>query len=370
MSVELDNNDLIPKKELTREFILQLPKTDLHVHLDGSLRYKTIFDLAKNQKVELPAKSEEELKKIVSCTEACTSLDQYLRGFAITLSVLQEEEALYRTAFELAEDAALENIRYMEVRYSPILHTQKGLRLTQISDAVIKGLQDAEKIYNIKTGVIICGIRNMNPVNSVRLAELAIAYKNKGVIGFDLAGSEYNNPAIHHKEAFDLALKNNLNITIHAGEAYGPESISQAIHNCGTHRIGHGTRLLEDGDLLNYVNDHRIPLEICVKSNFHTKAVAKLKDHPIVFYLDYGLRVTMNTDNRMISDTTMTDEFMLAINELGLTYEEIKNIIINGYKSAFIPYKERVELINQALDEMDELEEKVLNEKIKIEEKI
>ncbi|MDD4156470.1 MAG: adenosine deaminase [Candidatus Cloacimonetes bacterium] len=356
--------------QLNREFIHQLPKTDLHVHLDGSLRYKTLFSLAKKQKVELPAKTEEDLKKIISCVDTCTGLDQYLRGFAVTLSVLQEEEALYQAAYELAEDAALENIRYMEVRYSPILHTQKGLRLTQISDAVIAGLRDAENNFNIRTGVIICGIRNMDPVNSIRLAELSIAYKNKGVIGFDLAGSEYNNPAIEHKEAFDLALKNNLNITIHAGEAYGPESISQAIHHCGTHRIGHGTRLLEDGDLLNYVNDHRIPLEICVKSNYHTKAVKNLKSHPIVFYLDYGLRVTMNTDNRMISDTTMTDEFMLAINELNLSYQEIKNIIINGFKSAFIPYKDRVLLINKALNEIDELEEKVLNEKIKIEEKI
>jgi adenosine deaminase len=355
---------------LTREFISKLPKTDLHVHLDGSLRYETIFDLAKKQKVELSAKTPEDLKKIVACTGACKSLDEYLRGFNITLSVLQEESALYRAAYELAEDAVAENIKYMEVRYSPILHTNKGMRLTQISDAVIQGLKDAESKYGIKTGVIICGIRNMDPVNSVRLAELAVAYKNKGVIGFDLAGSEYNHPAILHKQAFDLALKNNLNITIHAGEAYGPESIAQAIHNCGTHRIGHGTRLLEDGDLLNYVNDHRIPLEICIKSNFHTKAIASIKDHPIVLYLDYGLRVTMNTDNRMISDTTMTDEIMIAINELGLTYIEIKNIIINGYKSSFIHYKERVELINQALAEMDELEEKMFNEKIKIEEKI
>jgi adenosine deaminase len=258
----------------------------------------------------------------------------------------------------------------MEVRYSPILHTNKGMRLAQISDAVIKGLRAAEEKYKIKTGVIICGIRNMDPANSVRLAELAVAYKNKGVIGFDLAGSEYNHPAIHHKPAFDLALKNNLNLTIHAGEAYGPESIAQAIHACGTHRIGHGTRLLEDGDLLSYVNDHRIPMEICIKSNYHTKAISAIKNHPLVLYLDYGLRVTINTDNRMISDTTMTDEYMIAIEELGLTYEEVKLLIINGFKSGFIPYKEKVELLNSALAEMDELEEQYLNEKIKLEEKI
>jgi len=351
-----------------REFIHKLPKTDLHVHLDGSMRYNTILELAKEQGVKLPADNPETLKKIVSCTGATQSLDEYLRGFDITLSVLQEEAALRRAAYELAEDAWSENIKYMEVRYSPILHTKKGLRFAQISDAVIQGLKKAEKQFGIKSRVIICGMRNMDPTNSLRLAELAVAYKNKGVIGFDLAGSEYNNPAIIHKQAFDLALKNNLNLTIHAGEAYGPESIAQAIHNCGTHRIGHGTRLLEDGDLLSYVNDHRIPLEICIKSNYHTKAIDAIKNHPIVLYIDYGLRVTMNTDNRMISDTTMTDEFMLAMKELNLSYKEIKNIIINGFKSAFIPYKERVELINIAINEMTELEVKYFNEKIRIQE--
>ena len=358
------------KMKVDRKFIHKLPKTDLHVHLDGSLRVSTIFDLAKKQGVKLPAKNEDELKKVVMCDKECKSLEQYLRGFEITLSVLQTENALTRVAYELAEDAAKENIRYMEVRYSPILHTQKGLKITQISDAVIKGLNEAEKKFNIRTGVIICGIRNMSPATSLRLAELAIAYKNLGVIGFDLAGAEYNHPAKEHKEAFDLALKNNINITIHAGEAYGPESIHQALHYCGTHRLGHGTRLIEDGDLLNYVNDHRIPMEICIKSNMHTKAVIEIKRHPVSFYLDYGLRVTLNTDNRLISNTTLTDEYMLAIEELGWSYQEVKKVIINGFKSAFIPYRERVILLNKALKEMEELEKTSLNKKVEIEEAI
>ncbi|MCK4956889.1 MAG: adenosine deaminase, partial [Candidatus Cloacimonetes bacterium] len=199
---------------------------------------------------------------------------------------------------------------------------------------------------------------------------LAVAYKNKGVIGFDLAGAEYNNPAKVHKEAFYLALNNNLNITIHAGEAYGPKSIHEALHYCSAHRIGHGTRLIEDGDLLNYVNDHRIPLEICLKSNLHTKSVKKISEHPLAFYLDYGLRVTLNTDNRLISNTTLTDEYMLAINELNLNYMDIKNLIINGFKSAFLSYRDKVELINLALKEFSELEEKELNRRIELEEKI
>ena len=167
-----------------------------------------------------------------------------------------------------------------------------------------------------------------------------------------------------------MALKNNINITIHAGEAYGPESIHQALHYCGTHRIGHGTRLKEDGDLLNYVNDHRIPLEMCIKSNLQTKAVRSIKNHPIAFYLDYGLRVTINTDNRLISNTNLTEEYMLAINELGMNYKEVKNIIINGFKSAFIPYRERVVLINKALEEMELVEKEEFKDTVQIEEKI
>jgi adenosine deaminase len=358
------------KVKLNRAFIEKLPKTDLHVHLDGSVRIETLIELAKKFKVELPTYDVAEMKKIICCDENTASLEDYLQGFFIVNRVLQNKEGLKRAAYELAEDCAKENIRYVEVRYSPILHTDGGLKLTQISEAVIDGLKEAEKAFNIKTGVIICGIRNMDPTTSVKLAELAIAYKNKGVIGFDLAGGEYNYPAKDHKEAFDLALKNNLNITIHAGEAYGPESIHQALHYCGTHRIGHGTRLVEDGDLLNYANDHRIPLEICLKSNFHTKAVPSIRAHPIDFYLDYGLRVTLNTDNRTISNTTLTDEYMLAIELLGLDYPQIKNIILNGFKSAFIPYKERVRLINKILAEIDELEEAELKTKVKVKENL
>jgi adenosine deaminase len=358
------------KIKMTREFIHKLPKTDLHVHLDGSVRIDTIIDLARKYDIELPTMDPEELRRLIVCGDHTVSLDDYLRGFPIVNMVLQNKEGLRRAAYELAEDAASENVRYMEVRYSPILHTNKGLKLTEISQAVIDGLRQAERDFNIKTGVIICGMRNMDPTTSLKLAELAIAFKNKGVIGFDLAGGELNNPAKEHKEAFDLSLKNNLNITIHAGEAYGPDSIHQAVHYCGTHRIGHGTRLVEDGDLLNYVNDHRIPLEICIKSNFHTKAVPDIRSHPIDFYIDYGLRVTINTDNRTISDTTVTDEYMLAINELKLDYPTIKYVILNGFKSAFLPYKDRVRLINETLREFEELEESVLKTKVKVSENL
>ncbi|HOA28678.1 MAG TPA: adenosine deaminase [Candidatus Cloacimonadota bacterium] len=358
------------KIKMTRELIEKLPKTDLHVHLDGSVRLQTIIDLAHEFGIKLPTTDVEELRKLIVCGDHTVSLDDYLRGFDIVNLVLQNKEGLRRAAYELAEDAARENVRYMEVRYSPILHTHGGLKLTDISQAVIDGLKKAERDFGIQTGVIICGIRNMDPTTSLKLAELAIAFKNKGVIAFDLAGGEYNHPAKDHKDAFDLALRNNLNITIHAGEAYGPESIHQALHYCGTHRIGHGTRLVEDGDLLNYVNDHRIPLEICIKSNLHTKAVKNIKSHPIDFYIDYGLRVTINTDNRTISDTTVTDEYMLAIDKLGLDYATVKNVILNGFKSAFLPYKDRVRLINTTLKEIEDIEEAELKTKIKVKENL
>lgn len=358
------------KIKMTRELIEKLPKTDLHVHLDGSVRLQTIIDLANEFGIKLPTTDVEELRKLIVCGDHTVSLDDYLRGFDIVNLVLQNKEGLRRAAYELAEDAARENVRYMEVRYSPILHTHGGLKLTDISQAVIDGLKKAERDFGIQTGVIICGIRNMDPTTSLKLAELAIAFKNKGVIAFDLAGGEYNHPAKDHKDAFDLALRNNLNITIHAGEAYGPESIHQALHYCGTHRIGHGTRLVEDGDLLNYVNDHRIPLEICIKSNLHTKAVKNIKSHPIDFYIDYGLRVTINTDNRTISDTTVTDEYMLAIDKLGLDYATVKNVILNGFKSAFLPYKERVRLINTTLKEIEDIEEAELKTKVKVKENL
>ena len=351
------------KLKLTKELVHRLPKTDLHVHLDGSVRISTILNLAKKGKIELPALNEEELEKLIVCGPHTESLEDYLRGFHIVNLVLQSKEGLKCAAYELAEDATKENVRYMEVRYAPILHANKGLSLTDISQAVLDGLQMAEEDFGIKTGVIICGIRNMDSSISLQMAELAVAFKHKGVVGFDLAGGEYNNPAKVHKEAFDLARKNNLNITIHAGEADGADSIHQALHACGAHRIGHGTRLIEDEDLLNYVNDHRIPLEVCIKSNFDTKAVTDVHSHPIAVYLDKGLRVTINTDNRTISDTTVTDEYMLAIQNFGWDYPTVKRVILNGFKSAFIPHKEKMSLIHQILKELSEIEEEFTTKK-------
>jgi adenosine deaminase len=265
---------------------------------------------------------------------------------------MQTKEALRRTAYELAEDAHAENVRYLEVRYSPLLHMRAGMSLAEIVEAVLSGLRQAKRDFGMRYGVILCGIRSMSSEWSMRMAELCIAYKNRHVVGFDLAGAEMNNPAKLHKAAFQLILRNNINCTAHAGEAHGPESIAQAIHYCGAHRIGHGTRLREDGDLLNYVNDHRIPLEVCVSSNIQTKACTGWESHPVDFYVDYGLRVTINTDNRLITDTTVSKELWLCHKHYGWDLDRIKEVVIAGFKSAFLPYREKADILEQMNTEL------------------
>ncbi len=339
--------------ELTLEDIKKFPKTDLHLHLDGSLRLETILDLAEKDNVNLGTDNKEELAKLIHMGENCSSLEEYLEAFKITLSVLQTEESLYRAAYELVEDVSKENVKYMEVRYAPILHREKKLNLTQIIEAVLLGLKDGERDFGVKSGVILSGIRNISSEYSLRLAELAVAYKNQGVVGFDLAGAEANYPAKDHQEAFRLIRFNNINSTCHAGEAYGPESIHQALHIVGAHRIGHGTRLREDGNLLNYVNDHRVPLEVCIKSNVQTGAVKNIKTHPVRFYYDFGIRITSNTDNRLITDTTVSDELFILHKIFKFSIDEIRDVIINGFRSAFLPYREKQKILTESLKELD-----------------
>ncbi len=326
---------------LPLSFFQQLPKTELHVHLDGSLRLSTLIELADQQGIELPSTDPVELKRRLHLGENTGSLVEYLKVFETTLKVMQTEDALVRTARELAEDAAAENVRYMEVRYAPMLHTQHGLRLTTVVEAVLEGLWQAKESHGIESNVIICGIRNISPESSLEMAQLAVAYKGRGVVAFDLAGAEYDHPAKNHLSSFQLVRQNNINVTIHAGEAYGPESIHQAIHDCGAHRIGHGCRLREDGDLLHYVNDHRIALECCPSSNVQTGAVRDLASHPIKLYHDLGLRVTVNTDNRLVTDTTVSKELWLTHTQVGLSLDEIKRIILNGFKAAFLPFHQK-----------------------------
>jgi adenosine deaminase len=339
---------------ITHALLERLPKVELHCHLDGSLRVPTILDLAKKDKVSLPTSSSNKLSKLLVIGKTRGSLEDYIKRFDITLSVMQTPQSLSRTAYELIEDVAKENVRYIEIRYSPILHTGKGMTMGESVEAVREGLQRGQKDFGVKSGIIVCGIRNISAATSLKIADLTVRYKNKGVVGFDLAGAEENFPAKDHQEAFYMILNNNINATIHAGEAYGPSSIHQAIHHCGAHRIGHGTRLKENKDLMNYVNDHRITLEICLTSNWQTRSIRSLKYHPLKYYYDQGIRVTLNTDNRLMSGTTLTKEFLLAHKLFGFKLHDFREMIIMAMKSAFIPYAERKQMIRNIADELEQ----------------
>jgi adenosine deaminase len=327
-----------------RERIHAMPKTDLHVHLDGSLRPSTILELADQYSVTLPASDPESLADYMHVKDA-RNLEDYLERFAITLSVMQHSDALERIAYELCEDAAAENVRYMEIRYSPILMTREGLPLPETVEAPLRGIRRAREEFGIDSSLIVCGIRNMEPDVSRDLADLTIAFKNRGVVAFDLAGAEYNYPAKKHKNAFYMVRNANVSATIHAGEAYGPESIHQALHYCGAHRIGHGTRLYEDPDLMQFVNDHRIPLEICLTSNVQTRAVEDFRSHPVRLYFDRGLVVSLHTDNRLMSGTTVTEEHVRAWKHLDFTLDEIAELVLNGFRSAFLHEPQREALL-------------------------
>ncbi len=339
---------------IKQNILKRLPKVELHCHLDGSVRPQTMIDLAESQNVDLPSMDVDTLTNILQIGKNRGTLNDYLERFPIILSVLQDPDSLERVSYELIEDIAKENTRYIEVRYSPILHTEKGMTIDESVDAVKAGLKRGEQDFNVKSGIIVCGIRNIPPDASLKLADLTVRYKGKGVVGFDLAGAEENFPAKDHRESFYMILNHNINATIHAGEAFGPSSIHQALHYCGAHRIGHGTRLKEDLDLMRYINNHRIPLEICLTSNFHTHSVRSLKYHPIKYYADEGLRVTLNTDNRTISNTTLTQEYALAHELYGFTLHDLRKFIITAMKSAFLPHNVRKEMTKSIAEELEQ----------------
>jgi adenosine deaminase len=331
----------------------------LHEHLDGVLRPQTVIELASRAGyVELPTADPEALAQWFHRGANQGSLAKYLEGFAHTIAVLQTEEALERVAYEQAADLSADGVIYFETRFAPIFHTKKGLTHQQIVSSVLKGLERGRKDFGIASGLIICAMRNMDV--SLEMAELAVDFRERGVVGFDLAGEEGGYPPKKHVAAFHYIQRQNFNITIHAGEGYGKESIWQAIQYCGAHRIGHGTRLIDDiavvegravklGDLAQYVLDKRIPLEICLISNVHTGATASVAEHPFKILYQEKFRVTLNTDNRLMSSTSMTQEFEAAAENFGLGLDDFEKITINSMKSAFLPYDQRCALIYQAV---------------------
>jgi adenosine deaminase len=330
--------------EVTRERLLALPKPELHVHLDGSPRPATMAELARERGVPLPSYDPAELGRRMVASDT-RSLEDYLLRFQLILSVMQDRPALERIAYELAEDNAREGVRWLEVRYCPALNTRDGLRLEDAVEGGLDGLARAEAALPIRAGVILCAIRDHDPAESAAIAEVGVAYRDRGVVGFDLAGPERGFPAGRHREAFRIAAAGGLGITVHAGEAYGPESIEQALDQCGAQRIGHGTRLRQDAALLRRVRDRQIPLEVCITSNVQTGAVASAAEHPVRAYYDADVAVTLNTDNRLVSGTTLTDEYWLAHRALGFGWAELVEIARTGFRGAFLPETGRAALL-------------------------
>lgn len=284
-------------------------------------------------------------------------LEDYLKRFDVTISVMQTAESLERIAYELAEDAAKDGVRYIEVRNAPVLNIREGLSLGEAVEAPIRGLERAERDFGIKGRYIICALRNLSPDTSLELAHLAVAYKKRGVVAFDLAGGEAGNPASAHAAAFKYARENNLALTVHAGEGDGSDSVRQAVHVCGAQRIGHATRLIEDEDLTQYVNDRRIALEICLTSNVQTRVTSSYETHPLRAYFDRGMNVVLNTDNRLMSGTTLTEEYVHAAQHLDFDFDELCTIALNSFESAFLPWEERVEMLQTVSEEMQAMSE-------------
>jgi adenosine deaminase len=343
---------------LARPFLQLLPKVLLHDHLDGGLRPETIVELAATQGyTDLPTTDPVALAEWFHRGAQRGSLPLYLEGFVHTCGVMQTAEALERVAFEMMEDVSRDGVVYVETRFAPVLHTTGGLHWDEVVKAVLRGLERGRDAFGVEYGLIICALRNMR--TSQEMAELAVDFRERGVVGFDLAGEEGGFPPKKHIDAFHYIQRENFNITIHAGEAFGKESIWQAIQWCGAHRIGHATRLTEDlgmdkqdptkiikmGSLAQYILDKRIPLEICLTSNVDTGAIESLETHPFGILFRYNFRVTLNTDDRLMSNTTLTKEYALAHEIFKLDLNDLEKVTINAMKSAFIPYKRRLPLI-------------------------
>ncbi|KAH0788476.1 adenosine deaminase [Histomonas meleagridis] len=333
--------------KLTYEIMQKLPKAELHCHLDGFLRPQTVLDLAKEQNVELPVKTLEEIKSIMTVPLDCPDLVTYLKCFDLPLLVMQYPYAITRIFYEACEDAVKDGITYLELRFAPALHTNNGNSYSQILEAAIQGCIMAEKKLPITARIICCAMRHMSPEVNAEIAEICWRYRHRYVVAFDLAGPEYNFPPHKHVAAFRTIREKSLGVTIHAGEAFGARSVDLALA-CAAQRIGHGTRVVEDQKVLDEVIDRRIPLECCVSSNVQTKAVQKLEDHPIKKLFDLGAITVPCTDNPTVSGVTLTNEYMLLQDKFNFTVAEILKCIDYGFRSAFVSEGHRKRLRVQA----------------------
>ena len=346
---------------ISYEDIVKVPKALLHDHLDGGLRPATIVELAAEVGHELPTTDPAALG--VWFTEAANSgsLERYLETFAHTVAVMQTAGALRRVARECALDLAADGVVYAEVRFAPEQHLEQNLTLDEVVDAVVTGFREgsalaAEAGTPIRIGTLLTAMRHA--ARSQEIAELAVRHRDTGVVGFDIAGAEAGFPPTRHLDAFEYLQRENFHFTIHAGEAFGLPSIWQAIQWCGADRLGHGVRIVDDitpgnppvlGRLAAYVRDKRIPLELCPSSNVQTGAAASIADHPIGLLRDLRFRVTVNTDNRLMSGTSMSREMALLVEAFGYGWKELQWFTINAMKSAFIPFDERLRSIDEVI---------------------
>lgn len=328
------------------EALRALPKAELHVHLDGSVRPQTLLDLAHVQRLEAPAARAEAVAEAIGAGRLFDDLPGYLAVFGQTLPVMQTEPALRRIAQELVEDAARDGVHHLEVRFCPDLHVKRGLDPDAVLNAVIDGLREGQRRLAVSFGIIVTALRNHTAEESAALAGLAARFRDRSVVAFDLAGTEEGFPSTLHQRAFDIAREAGLKLTIHAGEAAGPESIAAALE-CGADRIGHGTHLREDPALLERVRDAQVPLETCPSSNVQTRSVASYADHPALDYHRKGLVVTVNTDSRLISNTTVSAELMHLHEAHALTWDEAQALARASFRAAFIDESRRAELLGR-----------------------
>lgn len=349
---------------LTLDGIRQAPKALLHDHLDGGLRPSTVLDLAEETGYDdLPAHDVDELATWFKTQAHSGSLVRYLEPFAHTVGVMQTPEALHRVAFECVEDLAADAVVYAEIRFAPELHIERGLSLDQVTDAVLAGFADGEKAAAAEGKPIIvrCLVTAMrHAARSREIAELAIRFRDKGVVGFDIAGAEAGYPPSRHLDAFEYMRANNARFTIHAGEAFGLPSIHEAIAFCGADRLGHGVRIVDDiermpdgevklGRLASLLRDKRIPFEMCPSSNVQTGAAPSIEGHPFDLLARLRFRVTVNTDNRLMSDTTMSEEMLHLVNAFDYGWSDLQRFTINAMKSSFIPFDERLAIIDEVI---------------------
>jgi adenosine deaminase len=343
----------------TVEQIRAMPKVLLHDHLDGGLRPETVIDLADDIGYsDLPTRDPAELTQVLTAGAHRGHLNLYLDAFRHTVGVMQTRHALYRVAREAAEDLADDGIVYAEVRFAPELHTELGLTLDEVVHAVLDGFSEGSEDGRIKVRALLTAMRTA--ARSQEIAELAVRHRDNGVVGFDIAGAEAGWPPSRHLDAFQYVHRENFHVTIHAGEGYGLPSIWEAVQYCGAERLGHGVRLAEDikvredgsvtlGRLADYIRDRRIPLEMCPTSNVQTGAAESIETHPLRLLRQLQFRVTVNTDNRLMSQVTLTSEFALLVREFGYDWPDLQWLTVNAMKSAFAPFDERITLINSVL---------------------